>query len=112
MSEKDILKLQSILEAISKIESCIQSFKNADDFLNDSIRFDASMMNFVVIGEMVAKLTKEFLEKNKQVDWIKIKDFRNLVAHDYFGIDAEEVWQIANSDLPELKRAIQNLLVS
>ena len=109
MPERDILKLNGILEAISKIENCIQPFKNADDFLNDPIRFDAAMMNFVVIGEMVNKLTQEFREQNRQIDWVKVKDFRNLIAHDYFGIDAEEVWQIANSDLPELKKDIQNL---
>jgi len=46
------------------------------------------MMNFIVIGEMVARLTEEFVEQNTHVDWFKIRGFRNIVAHNYFGIDA------------------------
>lgn len=110
MSDKDTLKLKGILEAISKIEKCTKSYKKADDFFDATIPFDAAMMNFVVIGEMVDKLSKDFREKNKQIDWIKIKDFRNLIAHDYFGIDAEEVWQISKTHIPELKQEIEKLL--
>lgn len=107
MSEKDILTLDGILEAISKIQNNVQPFKNADDFFRDQIRFDATMMNFVIIGELVEKLSQAYKEKNTQIDWVKIKDFRNLIAHDYFGIDAEEVWQIIQAHLPELRKAIQ-----
>lgn len=52
------------------------------------------MMNFVVIGEMVDKISDEFKKSLSNIEWIKIKGFRNIVAHDYFGIDAEEVLQI------------------
>jgi uncharacterized protein with HEPN domain len=68
------------------------------------------MMNFVVIGEMVEKLSDEFKKKHSEVEWIKIKGFRNLVAHDYFGIDAEEVWQIIKNKIPALKSDIKLLL--
>jgi uncharacterized protein with HEPN domain len=47
---------------------------------------------FFVIGEMVDKLSEEIKRKHPEIEWIKIKGFRNIVAHDYFGIDAEEVW--------------------
>ena len=68
------------------------------------------MMNFVVIGEMVDKLSDDFKKDNYQIEWIKIKGFRNIVAHDYFGIDAEEVWQIIKNMIPKLKADIQKLL--
>jgi uncharacterized protein with HEPN domain len=41
-----------------------------------------------------------------------MKDFRNLVAHDYLGVDAEEVWQIIKNDLPTLRNAIKKILSS
>ena len=44
------------------------------------------------------------------IDWIRIKGFRNIVAHDYFGIDAEEVWQIIRTKIPELRIELQKFL--
>jgi len=60
-------------------------------------------MNFVVIGEMVDKISDELKSKHPEIEWIKIKGFQNIVAHDYFGIDAEEVWQIIKNKIPALK---------
>ena len=48
---------------------------------------------------MVTKVSEEFKNTYIKIDWKRIKDFRNFVAHDYFGIDAEEVWQIITNDL-------------
>jgi len=59
---------------------------------------------------MVARLTEEFTEQNRNVDWFKIRGFRNIIAHNYFGIDAEEVWQIIVTHLPQLKKDINQIL--
>ena len=72
--------------------------------------FDASLMNFINIGEMADRLSKELKDRHADIDWQKVKDFRNLVAHDYLGVDAEEVWQIIKNDLPILRNAVDNLL--
>lgn len=61
-------------------------------------------MNFIVIGELVLRLSDEFLERHGEVEWYKIRAFRNFAAHDYFGIDAEKVWDIIQMKLPELHR--------
>jgi len=55
------------------------------------------MMNFVIIGEMVVRLSEEFIEKYSYIDWHKIRGFRNIVAHNHFGTDAEEVWDIKSN---------------
>jgi uncharacterized protein with HEPN domain len=68
------------------------------------------MMNFIVIGEMVDRISDVMKTNNPQIGWNRIKGFRNLVAHDYFGIDAEEVWQIIINDLPSLKEEIDKIL--
>ena len=68
------------------------------------------MMNFVVIGEMISKISEDLQNLHPEIDWNKIKGFRNLVAHDYFGIDAEEVWQIINNDLPVLQKQATAIL--
>ena len=63
-----------------------------------------------VIGEMVDKISDEFKKSHSNIEWIKIKGFRNIVAHDYFGIDAEEVWQIIKNKIPSLRIEIAILL--
>jgi len=110
MLNKDQYCLESIIEAIDRILEYTSNIETADDFNNDSRNFDATMMNFVVIGEMVDKLSEDFKKKQSHVEWIKIKGFRNIVAHGYFGIDAEEVWQIIKNKIPILKTEIENIL--
>jgi uncharacterized protein with HEPN domain len=110
MQTKDQHCLEAILEATDKILQYTYGFSSADEFDNDHLIFDATMMNFVVIGEMVKKLSDDFKNTHPELEWNKIKGFRNIVAHDYFGIDAEEVWQIVRNKIPGLKIDITNLL--
>lgn len=112
MPDKDKLNILSINEAIEKILNYSRSYSNPDDFYIHQRDFDATMMNFIIIGEMVSRLSEKFVEQNKQVDWYKIKGFRNLVAHNYFGIDAEEVWQIITTHIPKLKKEIETILTN
>lgn len=110
MSTKDRHSLEAILEAISKIHRFTKIHPDQDSFYNDERDFDAVMMNFIMIGEMVSRISNELKAANPQIDWKRIKGFRNLVAHDYFGIDAEEVWQIIRSDLPKLEHQIKEIV--
>lgn len=68
-------------------------------------------MNFIVIGEMVEKLSDNLKDiSNSQINWFRIKGFRNILAHNYFGVDAEEVWQIIHNNLPELEAELSKLI--
>ena len=60
MLSKDHHRLESIIEEIDRIIEYTSEIKSADDFNNDNKVFDASMMNFVVIGEMVDKISEDF----------------------------------------------------
>ncbi len=110
MFNKNRLNLLAILESTDKILEYSKGYKNADDFYRNKRDFDAVMMNFIIIGEMVTRLSEDFLERNTNIDWFKIRGFRNIVAHNYFGIDAEEVWQIIKNHIPKLKKEIQKIL--
>ena len=62
------------------------------------------MMNFVVIGEMTEKLSDKIIdETSDNIEWLRIRALRNIIAHNYFGIDAEEIWQIIHGKLKNLK---------
>ena len=104
---KDIDCLSNIHEAIERIDLYSKPLDSAEALYNDSKSFDAILMNFVIIGEMVAKLSDLFKNDNTEIEWWKIRGLRNIVAHDYFGIDAEEVWQIIQTKIPELKLFIE-----
>lgn len=110
MSDKDRQQLLGIVEAITKIEQYIAPFDNADAFYDNTLNFDAVLMNFVVIGEMVERISEGCKGKYAHVDWVKIKDFRNIIAHDYFGVDAEEVWQIVRTHMKQLKKDVEKML--
>lgn len=110
MHTKDLNRLESILEAIEKIENYTAGFSDADQLNENHIVFDATMMNFVIIGEMASKLSEDFKNFHPEIEWFKIRGLRNIAAHDYFGIDAEEVWQIIQNKLPELKDFIKKIV--
>ncbi len=102
--------LLSFLEAINKIGLYSQDFDNAEDFYHDAKSFDASMMQFVVIGEIVTRLDEEYKLTHDNIPWQKVKDFRNIIAHDYFGIDADEIWSIIQYHLLPLRDNIEELI--
>ncbi len=64
-------------------------------------------MNFVALGETVGKISDEFRHNHKTVEWRKVYAFRNIIAHNYFGIDEEEVWDIIKNHLPKLREDLE-----
>lgn len=110
MFEKDKLNILSMLDAADKIFEYTKVYSTADEFYNNQRDFDAAMMNFIVLGEMVTRLSEQFTEKYHHIEWDKIRGFRNIVAHNYFGIDAEEVWEIIQYHLPSFKNELHKIL--
>ena len=112
MSRKDRACLLAVLDSIEKIAEYMKGIESAKDYFESRMVFDATLMNFINIGEMANRVSKELKESHPDVDWQRMKDFRNLVAHDYLGVDAEEVWQIIRNDIPTLENAIKRILPS
>jgi uncharacterized protein with HEPN domain len=106
MSKSNLLALLTIKDAIEKIERYTSDLSNWEDLKEDIETFDACLMNFVIIGESVLRLDPNFIESHPQMEWHKIRGFRNLIAHDYFGIDVEEVWDIIQNKIPQLNEFI------
>ena len=63
-----------------------------------------------IIGEAARKVTEGFRATHTQIPWAQIVAMRNVLVHDYFRIDTEEVWAAVQRDLPKLKQAIQAIL--
>jgi uncharacterized protein with HEPN domain len=110
MYDRNKQNILDMKEAIEKIFSFTNNISNHEEFHQSQIVFDAVMMNIVVIGEAVSRLTDDFISKNNHIDWIKIKGLRNIIAHDYVGIDVEEIWQIVKNTIPEFNNQINEIL--
>jgi uncharacterized protein with HEPN domain len=95
--------LFDILVAILKIKEVAKNFRNAEELKRDFVAWDSVIREFEIIGEATGKLMKAgILPRECQ----EIVDFRNLLIHHYFGIDAEEVWNVIQNDLENFARTI------
>ena len=110
MPDKDYYILLSMIETIDKIIQYTQDYESAEELYQNDRDFDAAMMNFIVIGEEVGKLSNQLKEKTQQINWQKIYGLRNIIAHHYFGINVDIVWQIIRNDLPQLKDDLNQLI--
>jgi len=81
-----------------------------EDFLTDDKTIDAVVRNFEIIGEASLRIDEDFRLENPQIEWKKLRGFRNRIVHDYFGIDYEIVWSILSEDLEELIFQLEQLL--
>jgi len=110
MSERDIPSLlQDILEAIGNIKDFTRGI-TFDMYVGDLKTKHAVERNFSIIGEAVARIDKPFRDKYPSVDWREVKDFRNIIVHDYFGIDDTIVWEIIHLNLDQLEKDIVVIL--
>jgi len=103
MLNKDYYILLSMIETIEKIIRYTSTYQSANELYQNDRDFDAAMMNFIVIGEECGKLTEDLKLRNEHINWAKIYGLRNIIAHHYFGINVDIVWQIICNDLPKLK---------
>lgn len=110
MYNSDVVIVKQMILTIERIREYTSEFDNPDDFASDYKTFDATLMNFVALGEMVGKLSFEFRDLHHHIEWSKIYAFRNIIAHDYFGVDEEEVFGIIQKHIPILHEHLQNLI--
>lgn len=110
MYNKDRANLLAIQDSCRKIIDFTHGIYSAEGFYQDQKVFDAVLMNFIVIGETVTKISADLKNQFMIVEWNKIKSFRNIVAHNYFGVDADEVWQIIGLDIPNLQEPIEEII--
>lgn len=107
MSKRGIkLYIEDILESIDAIEEFTKDI-GYEEFCNDRKTYSATIREYIIIGEAVSHLI-EILEKSSpDYPWRMIKDFRNFIVHEYFGVDPRIVWDLTKLELSELKLKIK-----
>jgi uncharacterized protein with HEPN domain len=102
MSKRDtLLLLDDMLQSAIKIKLYTKDL-DYNSFLSDDKTIDAVVRNFEIIGEAANRIDPDFRDNNPEIEWKRIRGFRNRIVHDYFGIDYEIVWEIIETYLTEL----------
>jgi uncharacterized protein with HEPN domain len=102
-------RLHHILDAILYIQMALKN-ETEESFFNNFILNAAVVKWFENIGESSTKLTKEFKQEKKEVEWKKIEGLRHVLVHEYFGIDLQRVWILYQDFVPQLKNNIEEFL--
>lgn len=101
--------LEDVLEAIARIQRYTRGVSR-DAFGSDERTVDAVVRNLEVIGEAVKQLPTEVRSRAPAVEWQKIAGLRDILIHQYFGIDIEIVWDVVQTKLPDLGAAVRSIL--
>ena len=112
---KDIL--EDILSAIKRLEERTKSVRSIDDFIGSSenmVLLDATCMLLIAIGESLKNLDKttngQLLPTYPSIPWKNVKGLRDIIAHHYFDVDADQILWIIQNEIMPLKKAIEHFI--
>ncbi len=100
-----LLDMRDAIDAINKYAN-----RGRRVFENDELIQTWIVHYLQIIGEAASKISDGFQDKHPEIPWSKIIGMRNILVHDYFGIDTDIVWQVVEKDLSALDEIIKNLL--
>jgi uncharacterized protein with HEPN domain len=100
--------LEHILESINLIEEYTAD-KTRKQFLNSKQLQDAVIRRIEIIGEAVKNIPDDIKGKYKDIPWRNIMGMRDILIHQYFGVDLELTWEVINNNIPELKNQISSI---
>ena len=102
--KKDVaVFIDHILSSIELIESYVAN-QTKETFLNSPQLQDSVVRRLEVLGEAVKNIPAEFRAQYTDIPWKKIAGMRDMLIHQYFGIDFGLTWKVIERDIPEIKR--------
>lgn len=106
--ERWTFHLSQMILAIEKIESYIQG-QTRIDFLNDPRTIDAVIRNLEIIGEATHHIPNKVRKIHNTIPWESLRHMRNFLAHEYFDVDPQIVWETVAKDLQRIKISLKKL---
>jgi uncharacterized protein with HEPN domain len=101
--------LEDIVSSCDKISTYIIDL-NSESFKEDNKTVDAVVRNIEIIGEAASKITEDIRNKHQNIEWKAIIGMRNILIHEYFGVDVDQVWLTATEEIPALRNKVAKIL--
>ena len=111
MSRDWTFYLEDILGCASKVLSYTKGM-TLDSFRGNALVFDAVVRNLEIIGEAAKHLPEETQAMMPDIEWTKAAAFRDVIAHHYFGLNVNIVWDVVQNKIPAMARSAEALLKS
>ena len=109
MSRDYKIYLEDILKAIDKIQNYTQNI-SFEKFSEDEKTLDAVVRNLEILGEAIKNVPEEIRKKHPDIEWKKISGLRDILIHEYFGVDKDIIWDVIQHKLPLLQKQIKTIL--
>lgn len=109
MSRDEIIYLQDIAQSCEKISHFTTGFSQAD-LVRDEKTYDAVVRNLEIIGEAAKHISDDLRKQLPDIEWRKAAGLRDMLAHAYFGIDDDILWDVVQNKVPQLAKAINAFL--
>ena len=107
MSSREwLFRLEDILDALERIQRYIQGL-DLSKFEADQRTIDAVVRNLEIIGEAARHIPDSVIQEYPTIPWRHMRDMRNILIHEYFGLDTSIIWQTIAYDLPILKSQLE-----
>ena len=100
--------LLHIADSCEKILRYIRGMEK-NDFIADQLVQDAVLRNFEIVGEAAKHVPDDFRDRHPEINWRGMAGFRDILIHEYFGIDLVNVWNISKDSMPETLKALKAL---
>ncbi|WP_041279257.1 HepT-like ribonuclease domain-containing protein [Desulfobacula toluolica] len=99
-------RIEDIIEALDRIFHYVKDL-NYDGWMKDQKTIDAVIRNLEIIGEAAANVPQEIQDLYVDIPWYQMKGMRNILIHEYFGVDNDVLWNTIKKDLPVLMEKLQ-----
>ena len=108
MTRRDRAYLEHLQECIRRIGENTEGGR--ETFLSSHTLQDAVLRNLQTLSEATQRLSDTLKEAHPEIEWAQIAAFRNILVHDYLGVDIEQICQLVRRDIPKLKAAVVAML--
>ena len=110
MSDRDATWLADILIAARHVQRFISGVSGPDELDADVMRRSAVIHQMLILGEATKRVSAEFRQQHPEIPWASMAGMRDVLIHQYRGIDIEQVWAAATEAVPDLTRNLEPLI--